>query len=103
MPTKTSRKTLKGGPPDKPKRNNVNFILSDEEQRRIQGEMIAISRHSGIPLKLGSYAKHALLSHRQLRHIVDRMRNLLVELGEEDAELSIGLATRVSAILQEAA
>lgn len=65
--SKTSKKTVKkkANP-----RNNVNFLLSNGELAAVKYHKDLLSaQQGGIELKLGTYAKHAVLDFPRLRRI----------------------------------
>jgi hypothetical protein len=87
MPTKqtTRRKNLKpaAAPKEAPKRNNVNFILSDKEKARIDGELVKLGAATGMHVKMGALAKHALLNNSRHRSIEAKLRDLIGDLRQE--------------------
>jgi len=63
---KQLRKPATKAKPTKPKRNNVNFILSDAELADTKKHIAELSS-DGPPIKLGAYAKHAMLMYPALQ------------------------------------
>lgn len=72
-----STKRLPAAPDPKPARNAVNYVLDDRQHARILSELIRVKEAAGMQVKLGAYAKNALLEHARLRAIEGKVRALL--------------------------
>lgn len=107
MPTKqtTRRKNLKpaAAPKEAPKRNNVNFILSDKEKARIDGELVKLGAATGMHVKMGALAKHALLNNGRHRTIETKLRALVADLRlRPEGDGDIQTSDSIDRILSEA-
>jgi methylthioribose-1-phosphate isomerase len=67
----------KAAPKSKRKDHPVGIRLSDSELDMVKVDCDEITATTGFEIKVGSYAKHAVVSHRRLRRFEARVRDLV--------------------------
>lgn len=81
--TKTSRKTKPKAAPRKRTDYPAGCRLSAAERERAIQDVAAVSKASGMPVSLGAYTKHALLSHGRYRRMEVKIREALANEGTD--------------------
>lgn len=71
---KTSRKTIRPKPDKERTDTPVGFRLNAADLVRVQADLLRVKEDAGIQIKIGSYAKHALLEHGRLRRLEQALR-----------------------------
>lgn len=74
MSPKKSTKVLK-------ERHPITCNLSDSQYREVQAAIVALRRRTGLELKPGTYATHALLSYPKQRLALEQLKGMIAEAG----------------------
>jgi hypothetical protein len=107
MKKTTKRKTAKTKTPEKSTkpvakrapRNHVNFVLSDAELRLVKKDLNDfITAGGGLPVKLGTYAKHAAMTYAWKASELFHAYKGLTDLSNQVSELKAALAQRTAVI-----
>lgn len=84
MPPKKSTKVLK-------ERHPITCNLSDAQYREVQTAIVILKKQTGLELKPGTYATHALLSYPKHRATIDLLARMVLDAKAAGlTEVSVG-------------
>jgi hypothetical protein len=86
----------KAAPKSKRKDHPVGIRLSDSELDMVKVDCDEITATTGFEIKVGSYAKHAVVSHRRLRRLETCVREFLNRMVGGVPAIGTDLATEIA-------